>query len=274
MKKAILAILIILNAGPALAADGRCKAITVKEGVVYKINAALYKGTHIQLPERLLLPPQGGSDLWTIEGAGHHVMVQPNSSEPQGERTTLTLVTQSNMAYHFDIHRVDFAAADTCVVVKDGNKYFGGSDADPAGAYKTPQEIENLTLQQRLGELQQALQSEKTLSDERIEVVITKYRAMIYTRYEWSAGMGFKGGDLVTDVWDDGRFTFIRVKEDHRGMLAAKAEVDGQEEVLEYKPDSNNVYKISGIYPKFTLVYDKKNKVSVTRRDNQSNGVY
>jgi hypothetical protein len=105
-------------------------------------------------------------------------------------------------------------------------------------------------------------------------VVITKYRAMIYTRYEWSAGMGFKGGDLVTDVWDDGRFTFIRVKEDHRGMLAAKAEVDGQEEVLEYKPDSNNVYKISGIYPKFTLVYDKKNKVSVTRRDNQSNGVY
>jgi hypothetical protein len=274
MKKAILAIIITLYAGAAMAEEGRCKTINVKEGMVYKINAALYKGTHIQLPERLMFKPQGGSDLWTIEGDGHHVMVQPNSSEPQGERTSLTLVTQSNLAYHFDIRRVEFGAADTCVVIKEGNKYFGEGTSDAVGSYKTSQEIENLAMQQRIGELQKALDSERTLSDERVEGVIAKYRSMIYTRYEWDEGLGFKGGDLVTDVWDDGRFTFIRVKADHRGMLAAKAEVDGKEEMLEYKPDTNYVYKISGIYPQFMLVYDKSNKVTVKRRDNTSNGVY
>ena len=276
MKKAALAILAIsiLWGDGAQADDGKCRSISAKEGVVYKISAALYKGTHIQLPERIIFEPQGGSDLWTIEGQGHHVMVQPNSSEPQGERTSLTLVTESNTAYHFDIRRVDFAEADACVVVKEGNRYFGGGQGNPAGAYRTPQEIDNLTLQQRVADLQKDLHSEKTLSDERVEGVIAKYRSMIYTRYEWGGGMGFKGNDLVTDVWDDGRFTFIRVKEDHRGMLAAKAEVDGKEEMLEYKPDSNYVYKISGIYPAFELIYDKTNKVKVTRRDNKSNGVY
>lgn len=275
MKKAFLAMSIILFCvNTSMAEDGRCRTVNAKEGVVYRINAALYKGTHIQLPERILLDPQGGSDLWTIEGQGHHIMVQPNSGEPQGERTNLTLVTESNRAYHFDIRRVEFAAADSCVVVKEGNRFFAGSENNPSGNYRTPQEIENFTLQQRLADLQKELQSERTLSEERVDGVIAKYRSMIYTRYEWNEGMGFKGGDLVTDVWDDGRFTFIRVKEDHRGMLAAKAEVDGKEEMLEYKTDSNYVYKISGIYPSFELVYDKTNKVKVTRRDNKSNGVY
>ncbi|KJS30754.1 MAG: hypothetical protein VR64_14575 [Desulfatitalea sp. BRH_c12] len=275
MRKAFLiSILIFFHGIPAMAEDGRCNTITVKEGLVYKIKAALYKGTHIQLPERLMFPPQGGSDLWTIEGEGHHVMVQPNSSESQGERTSLTLVTQSNQALHFEIRRVDFAAADTCVVIKSAGKYFHVADGVAGATYQTPEEAENIALQQRIGELQKAIQDERALSTERIESVISKYRSMIYTGYKWSNGMGFKGSDLVTDVWDDGRFTFVRVKADHRGMLAAKAEIDDKEEILEYKTDSDYVYKISGIYPKFILIYGDKNEVTISRRDNGSNGVY
>ena len=97
---------------------------------------------------------------------------------------------------------------------------------------------------------------------------------MIYTRYIWSGGRGLKGKDLGSEVWDDGRFTFIRSRFDNRGALAVKAEIDGDEEMLEYNMDSDNVYRIAGIYPVFFMIYNEKNKIKVERRDNKSNGVY
>lgn len=279
MKKLLLILAALIAAAGTAAADGKCQVIHYKADQVYEIKAALYKGTHIQLPERLMFPPQGGSDLWTIEGDGHHVMVQPNSGEPQGERTSMTLITQSNTAYHFNIRRVSFSDAATCVIIEKKGKYFenaamAGPGAMTGSGYQTPDERTQLALQQQLTDMQAALQAERQLSDERINGVIAKYRSMIYTRYQWSEGMGFMGENLVTDVWDDGRFTYIRVTPENRGLLAAKAEIDGHQEMIEYQADSDHVYKISGIYPKFCLVYGENNQVTVTRRDNQSNGVY
>jgi type IV secretory pathway VirB9-like protein len=279
MKRGILIslLLVCMAATAAAAADSKCKTINYKQGGVYTIKAALHKGTHIQLPERLMFPPQAGdSDLWTIEGNGHHVMVQPNSAEFQGAKTNLTLITESNTAYHFELQRVPFNEAYSCVVIEGAAKFFEStnSQSGPDGQYRTPTEQAQLELQNKVLELQQALTRERTVSSERIDDVVAKYRSMIYTRYKWSGGSGFKGTDLVTDVWDDGRFTYIRVHADHRGMLAAKAQIDGKEEMIEYKPDSDYVYKISGIFPQFELLYGQNNKVTVKRRDNQSNGVY
>lgn len=279
MKRASLiamAIIFLLTAS-GHAAERRCKSINQKKGKVYTIKAALHKATHIQLPERLMLPPEGGDrDLWDIAGQGHHVMVKPNSAEPQGAKTNLVLVTESNTAYHFELVRVPFNQAYSCVEIKDAAPFFKNAEAgnDFRGNYRTREEMAQMDLEQQILSLEQALAKERKMNTERIDAVISKYRSMIYTRYSWSEGMGFKGSNLITDVWDDGRFTFIRVKPDHRGMLAAKAEIDGKEEMLEYKPDSEYMYKISGIFPKFTLVYGEKNKVTVKRKDNQSNGVY
>lgn len=275
-----ISLLALISANTAWADDESCKIIHYKPGKVYTIKAALYKGTHIQLPERMLFPPQpGDGELWTIEGKGHHIMVQPNSAEWQGAKTNLTVITESNKSYHFELQRVKFDQAYSCVTVTEKGKFFekmamNGSTAGNGRSYQTPDERAQGAMQQQIGELQQALLAERELSTERINGVISKYRSMLYTRYDWTEGTGFKGSDLLTDVWDDGRFTFIRVKKDNRGMLAAKAEIDGKEEMIEYKVDSDCVYKISGIYPKFKLIYDKTNSIEVTRRDNQSNGVY
>lgn len=274
MKKKLLIPIVFVAA--AFAANvwageaARCKTIRFKKGRVYVLRSAMYKGTSIKLPERLMMDPIVSNDLWDVEGKGHYVMVKPNSSEPQGAEANMTLVTVSNKTYNFILKRNN-KNYDTCATVEEGPVFF--KDAGPAD-YRTPQEIETLELQRRLGEMQKQLQAEKTLSEERIGALIAKYRSMIYTRYRWSTGMGFKGSDLVTDVWDDGRFTYIRVKKDHRGVMAVKAEIDGAQEMLEYKLDSENIYKVSGIFPKFVLRYGENNDVTVTRKDNQSNGVY
>ena len=125
----------------------------------------------------------------------------------------------------------------------------------------------------QLEQLQQALKVEKQQSEKRIGDILKKYRSFIYTRYKWTEGMGFKGSKLVTDVYDDGRFTFIRVVADQRGVLAVSAEIDGKQEMIQYNLDSDSIYKISGIYPEFNLQYGKS-KVKITRKDNKSNGAY
>lgn len=286
----LVCLLLVLIASQAAAdqdAEESCQTIHYQEGDVYSIKSALYKGTHITLPERLLFPPQAGNAaLWTIQGNGHHIMIQPNSEKPQGAKTNIVLITESNTSYHFVLHRVDFNAAQSCVIIKNKAEFFQNAIKPEDGSmtsatYKTPCEKREPALQSEINALQQELVRLKTevvqaqkLSDERINSVISKYRSMIYTRYEWSKGSGFKGRNLLTDVWDDGRFSYLRVRADHRGMLAITAEIDGRQEMLEYQVDSENIYKISGIYPELILVYDKKNKVKVVRRDKESNGVY
>jgi type IV secretory pathway VirB9-like protein len=287
-RRLILSIIIIIISNAALnavAKETECREILFKEDRVYEIKAAMYKGTHITLPERLIFAPQvGNNELWTVEGTGHHIMIQPNNAEPQGAKTSLTLVTDSNTSYHFTLYRVPFDQAETCVIIKKSHKFFDSTISGKT-EYKTPCESQLMELHQILSQTEQRYQTEirdfkaklkeeKKLKGDRINDVISKYRSMIYTRYEWSDGRGFKGKKLITDVWDDGRFTFLRVVPDNRGTLAVKAQIDGQEEMIEYSNDSENIYKITGIYPSFTLVYGEKNKVVVTRIDDRSHGVY
>ena len=264
-------IVFIAAATMARASDvGGCKTIKAKEGRVYLIRAALYNGTHITLPERLMLDPiPGNNALWNVEGNGHHVMVQPNSSEPQGRETTLTLITESHASYNLILRRVN-KDHDTCVVIQNGAQFFKGIKE---GGYKTPSEREEIFLNQKIENLQRSLQEERNRAERTIDDVIKKYRSFIYTRYDWTKGSGFKGVNLVSDVYDDGRFTFIRVVPDQRGVLAVSAEIDGKEEMIEYELDSDQIYRVSGIYPKFTLKYGAS-EVTVSRRDNTSNGVY
>jgi len=272
MKKVILVLSVLICFVPGVYADdaGGCKTINFKEGRVYVIKAALYKGTHITLPERLMLDPiPGNTALWNVEGNGHHVMVQPNSSQPQARETTLTLITEDNTSYNFLLRRVA-KDPDICVTIKKGASFFQGAKV---GSYKTPNERENMILEKQLSELQNALEQEKTRTERITDDLLRKYRSFIYTRYNWSKGTGFKGENLISDVYDDGRFTFIRVVPDQRGVLAVTAEIDGKDEMIEYQLDSGRIYRISGIYPKVTLKYGAS-MVTVTRKDNQSNGVY
>jgi type IV secretory pathway VirB9-like protein len=270
---ALVAIFILATAPTiALAKDkGACRTIHHKEGRVYEIKTAMYQGTHIRLPDKLLVDPVKGSDLWTAEGDGHHVMVQPNSAEAQGKRTTLTLIDEKNMSYNFKLIRVaENHKFDACVTLKNDPKFFGGNKLS---SHQSPNELAQEGLRQQIQVLQSSLQEERNNSEKKIDGILKKYRSFIYTRYSWSGGDGFKGSGVVTDVYDDGRFTFIRVKPDHRGMLALSAKVDGKKEILQYIAESESLYRVSGIYPEFKLKYGKSG-VSIKRKDNLNNGVY
>ncbi len=275
MKKLFLALFLILFTTTAFAADSdSCRIIRHKEGKVYVINSALYQGTHIRLPEKILLDPiVGDSNQWTVEGNGHHIMVQPNSAESQGKKTTLTLIDKNNKSYNFKLLRVNTDANyDICVTVQSKGKFFDETAA-ALDSYKSPAEKNLNALGRELENLSADLKKEKIEGEKRIDDVLKKYRSFIYTRYKFSRSFGFKGKNLVTDVYDDGRFTFIRVVPDNRGVLIVSAKIDGKDEMIEYVVESETMYRISGIYPEFTLKHGKS-KVKIKRTDSRSNGVY
>jgi type IV secretory pathway VirB9-like protein len=282
MKRVFMLVVItlILSHAPySMARDaGSCKTIHHQPGRVNIIKTALYQGTHITLPAKLLIDPVVGDvGLWNVDGDGHHVMVQPNSAEPQGKRTTLTLIDKNNVSYDFQLVRVGQSDPfDICVNVENSPPFFQGkkgSGKSPLETYTTPEEARCDQLQDQIKFLTVGIEREKKLKEEKINDILKKYRSFIYTRYSWNAGTGFKGQNLVTDVYDDGRFTFIRMTPDNRGLLVVSAEVDGKKEMIEYVAESETIYRISGIYPEFNLRYGNSN-VTVSRRDNSNNGVY
>ena len=251
----------------------KCKTIHYQEGRVFSLKSKLHHATHVILPENMLGKPINGDiDLWNVEGQVKHLFIQPNSNLKEGKTTTVTVIGQSNRSYDFVVTRVT-SRADSCVTVSNSGQLLSNNRA--LSTYISPNERQSQQLQGQVRQLQQQLSNSRRVSQEKAEVALQKYRSYIYTRYVWDQGSGFMGMDSISDVYDDGRFTYIRMKHDNKGLLSVSAEVDGTEEFVEFKfDDKNNIYKVPGIYPAFKLAYGENQKITVTRKDNMTQGQY
>ena len=92
----MLAVIVFIAAAMvARASDvGGCKTIKAKEGRVYLIRAALYNGTHITLPERLMLDPiPGNNALWKHAAATSSTIITMMMTTITMTITTMTTTT-------------------------------------------------------------------------------------------------------------------------------------------------------------------------------------
>jgi hypothetical protein len=137
--------------------------------------------------------------------------------------------------------------------------------ADAAGAQQTEA-------------LRQAMlrQAEAADEDKRKAVMeaLRRFRYHIYTRYEWEGGNSFETRGLISDIYDDGRFTYIRLESPNRGLLSIESEVGGKTAIVPAKyDDAYGMYQINGIYPSFTLRLDEA-KLEVSRADSVTKGAF
>lgn len=103
-----------------------------------------------------------------------------------------------------------------------------------------------------------------------VEDSLMAYRSNIYTGYEWQKSGVFFGKNTVSDVWDDGRFTYVRLTNPNKGILTVTALVNGKEEMADYKYDpSAKIYMITGLFPSFLLRYDEA-EIKITRKERKS----
>jgi type IV secretory pathway VirB9-like protein len=256
-------------------ADGvtSCKEVHYRENVTYSINARLHHATHIILPEQLVADPiAGNKELWITEGRANHIFIKPTTQDDkEGVSTTVTAVTRSNKSFHFFVKRSK-DAFDLCVVVKlDGALIVGNALSNIA----TPDRRQLEGLQQQTAALQQQLQQSDNQATRKVEDALSTYRSYIYTRYQWSGGKKPYGKNLVSDVYDDGRYTFIRLVHDVQGAYAVFANQNGNEQFIDYSYDEENkLYRLTGIFDSLFLKQDEHTRITIHRVDDSSHGNY
>ncbi len=257
-----------------------CKEISWTPNNVYTVHSQLHVATHIILPEPMQgKPVAGNATLWAVNGENVHLFIKPKTlGEKEGAQTSVSVIGEDNTSFDFFIQRVA-RNPDICIkIVKEGAPNF--QDLTASQGWQTPQQqnAQQLTAQltaaqQMASRHQQQLAKVKVSSQQQILQTLADYRTHIYTGYVWEdGGSDFFGDDVISDVYDDGRFTFIRVTHDNKGLLQISATIEGEEEMLEYDYDeARRIYTIAGIFPAFVMRYDES-EIEVKRRDGRTKG--
>lgn len=254
---------------------GQCTLLKHKDGDTHKIPTKLNAYTHIVLPENVMQGTKaivGNSTLWNSDVAGPHIYIKPTNKGSLGKSTTLSVVGQSGKGYDFLVERHGKLKS-ACFKLVEGVVFDKShKNALTANATKKSNSME-LAMLWKDKYYQEKADNKKLVKDSVIEA-LRRYRYQIYTRYTWDEGEGFIGKNLVSDVYDDGRFTYIRVRNQNKGIMIVEAELSDQVEIVEAKFDSlNKMYTVSGIFPKFTLKYGESS-LEIERYDNSTVGDY
>ncbi|CCN39726.1 conserved exported hypothetical protein [Vibrio nigripulchritudo FTn2] len=276
MKRVIL-ILSLVTCG---AQAGVCEKIKYKPGDIINIKSAMHLGTRIELPDNLIAPPSVSNEhLWDtagVEGA-NQIVLKPNSNEKEGEATLVYAFLEDGSAIDIMAKRTSISRNMPCVKIETTSNYF---NAATKAALKNQQTARHsapvIDYSGEVKRLQKELTSERSLSAKRVKKsvidALKKYRYRIYTRYEWDEGKEFVGKNTVSDVYDDGQFTYIRLANPNRGILSVETMIGGRNAIAPMKyEDAYAMYRVTGIYPQFTMRIDDVT-IKVNRRDNQTKG--
>ena len=262
LSQILLLVVITVN---SYAEGEQCRLINYEKHKFVRVKSRLHHGTHIELPEILIARPvTGNRNLWDVEGENRHIFVKPNDpGTKEGSSTTITAVSQSNRAYHFHVERSD-SDFDMCVVITHDGGFL------PEGAFSgfTRRNDEQTALyQEQLNTLQIRLSEEEQTTAEKVSAAIDEYRTQLFTDYSWKGGRPPYGKHLVTDVYDDGRFTYIRVQNNLEGAMSLFADNNGKEQFVDYKYDEDKrIYIVTGIYNRIYMKADAKTRIVITRR--------
>ena len=280
MNKKISAVGVsVLMMVAATSQAANCRVIHWKPDTVVQINSAINLGTRVELPADNITDPVRSSDLWNAEGAANQVMIKPNSREEEGRTAVVRAWTADGNAYDIVANRVDDASRnDVCVKITADGMFFTPGARAALGQQSSMMAQGAVAANAQVMQLQQQLtQVRRQAEDDKRKAVmeaLRRFRYHVYTRYSWDQGKGFAAQGIISDVYDDGRFTYIRLHQPNRGLLSVETEVGEKNAIVPTKyDDAYGMYVVSGIYPKFTLKVDDA-QINIARADGKTHGEF
>lgn len=258
---------------------GTCRVIHWKPDTIITINSALNLGTRVELPADNVTDPVRSSDLWDAEGAANQIMIKPNSREPEGRTAVVRAWTTDGNAYDIVATRTETASRnDVCVKIQSDGMFFTDGARSALNAQSSLRAHGSAVAGMQVQQLQQQLiETRRQADDDKRKAVmeaLRRFRYHVYTRYNWDQGKGFAAQGLVSDVYDDGRFTYIRLHQPNRGLMSVETEVGEKTAIVPTKyDDTYGMYVVSGIYPRFTLRVDDA-RINIARADSTTHGEF
>ncbi len=256
-----------------------CTRINTKPDQIVHVNTAMLMGTRVQLPSNLLAEPLVSNDaLWDVEGVigTNQLFIKPNSKLDNGKQTMIFAYTDDGRVFDIQANRTSSMKNQPCVLVNTDKRYFDKDTSKQLQSFVTTQQNNGNYAQAQVSQMRQQMSMmQRQFDDEKKAAVVEalkKYRYHIYTRYTWQEGKDFIGQHTIADVYDDGRFTYIRLANPNKGVLSVTTEIGGKAAIAPVKyDDAYGMYRLTGIYPRFTLKVDNV-VINVERSDNRSKG--
>ncbi|MDC0948144.1 TrbG/VirB9 family P-type conjugative transfer protein [Gammaproteobacteria bacterium] len=248
-SKLILPALMALTINSVFAAEQqKCERVFVGSDDVVVVTTSLHMTTDIMLPSNLIVEPSvGNSSLWEVQGPVNspYILVKPNSTFPEGKRTSIKAITESGV-YRFEMMRVENGMP--CVVVnpQDGTLI---RDESALSEYQTSD-------QRRIEELESQIAELESSVGEHAGRSVRRFRADIQTLYKYeSFGRSSFTANNIASVLDDGRRTYVRIKDDRYGVPVVFGTLNGDETLLEYDYDDVlREFVIVGVFETLRLV--------------------
>lgn len=266
MKKGLLTLWVsvfLLPASSFAVTATRCEVIHWQSDHVYTIEGQINQATHVIFPiSKAVNPVVGNGDLWHVESQANHVYLKPTDKDREdGKQSTLSFIGVNNHSYEFVLKRVASGAPE-CVVIQDN----GGLMDKSWSQYQTPhQHVMKMLVSQLREEKKQVKNSRDQIITQQRNA-LNRYRSHIFSNYTWKGRGHWWGRHDINSVYDDGRWTYIRLNGDNKGIMSVYGIVSGHQELLQYHYDAQNkVYRVSGIYPRLVMIYDK-NTIDIMRR--------
>ena len=257
---------------PTVADAADCRVVHWRPGEVIDVRASIGQGSRIQFPSDLIGKPQpGNQDLWLVDSAATQMIVAPKNPFPQGERTNIHPMTTDGNVFDITLIRAPLNKQDECVLISMDGPTFS-PDMRQQMARAVSSQNSNIAIQD-LAEQIQSLKS-KAESERQSSVMdaLRRYRYHIYTRYKWSPGKGWGSKYSISDIYDDGRFTYIRMASPDSPTLSVETVVGNKKAIVPTTYDATyGIYVVTGIYPTFILRRDDE-KITISRGDDSTNG--
>jgi type IV secretory pathway VirB9-like protein len=254
-----------------------CRVIDYHSSAPIKIYTALYSHVMITLPDVIDGEPISPNPLWKVQGAGNYLFIAPTNADKLGLKTTVSAITKTGSAYSFIVEQND-KKFNSCVNITESKfmstdqaKRLGKRNVTSAGRDYSA-EVTSLKRQLAL-----VVNNAKEEKDEAVKQAIRKYRYHTYTRYKWkgkSKKESFIDTNFISDVWDDGRFTYLRLTNDNKALPVVEAQINGEPEFIEAKYDElADLYRVVGIFPGLALIYGD-DRIDISRLDKTTRGEF
>ena len=273
MRLLVILLLILPVVSTAANYPTSCRIVEWNSDTIIRVNSAVNHGTRIQFPSDLKREPTSSNpEMWKTNGEMNQVLLKPTSKTKYGASAVVRVFTKAGYAYDVHVNRTNHAEQDICVkVVHAVDRFATVNDELSAMAFVGPQTQQALMYQNM--QHQNQLSEQQRVSDDRVRKAVVeslrRYRYHIYTRYNWP-----EKETVISDVYDDGRFTYIRLNRSNAGLMSVESKLGGKTEVVEADyDDSYGMYQIVGIYPEFTMILNN-NRIEINRRDFLSRGEF
>lgn len=236
-----------------------CRRITLPEGTREIVTASPNVAVRVKFPAKVKTYSVSVPGLWDAESKEDSVLIRPKTPDAAAGETAVAVFTDTGRQYDLLV-RLAPSGADipSCVIVADLVPPPAAASSAPhraAGPSKAVTELQR-QLQETIANQNRQLAEMRSQVEQQATDRIKAFEYSVNTRYDWSSTEAASPDDkhLISSVYDDGRFTYVRISTTAFGLPEMTGDLGGKATVLQYTYDDlTGVFTVQGLFDKLTV---------------------